>query len=658
MCPDCFIADAWSPAIIGLCRRMLKMSSLAPAQGMPSLSKGKTVLLAIGALGVVYGDIGTSPLYAIKECFHGIHAIALTERNIFGVASLVAWSLIIVVSVKYVGFIMRADNRGEGGIFALLALVSGARDQISQRVQSKVAFAALLGAALLYGDGMITPSISVLSAIEGLNVATHAAEKMVVPITCAILFGLFSIQSRGTEDIGFIFGPIMMVWFIVIAALGLRYIIEEPHILAALNPIYGYKFFVTNRLHGFIVLGAVVLCITGGEALYADLGHFGRKVIQLSWNSIVLPSLLFSYFGQAALLLKHPEMASNPFYGLAPSFLLYPMVGLATAATVIASQAMISGAFSLTRQAVQLGYCPRVSIVHTSSKIEGQIYIPEVNHLMMIACIGLVLAFRESSRLAAAYGVAVTANMAITSVIFFFLITHIWHWPLWKAAPLVGLFLVFDLAYLISNLLKIVDGGWFPIAVAFAIVTVMITWKDGRAELYRRVVVPRIPLELLIEDLARHNYPRIPGTTVFMASATRIAPPVLMHHLKHNQVLHKEVVILTIQSAEVPSVPAGEKLTVKDLGQGFYQLVARYGFMETPNVPNIMRRAHRLGLIHDPNPRTYYLSRETILTTGNSRMMRWRKKLFAFLSRNARPATDYFRLPPGHVIELGIQIEL
>ncbi len=429
-------------------------------------SKSALATLALGALGVVYGDIGTSPLYTIKECFHGIHAVEPNQSNILGVLSLVAWSLTIVVSLKYITFMMRADNRGEGGIFALLALVLPVVAAKSKHLRGVVVFSALLGAALLYGDGFITPAITVLSAVEGLEVATSAAQPFVVPLTCLILFLLFLVQRLGTAGIGRVFGPIMMVWFFTIAALGINQIIENPHVLLALNPVYAYHFFAANHLHGLVVLGSVVLCITGGEALYADMGHFGRSPIRLSWFVLVFPSLLLNYFGQGALLLHSPELAPNPFYGVVPRFMLYPMVGLSTVASVIASQSMISGAFSLTRQAVQLGYCPRVTIVHTSRTTEGQIYVPEVNWIMMVVCIGLVLVFRASSGLAGAYGVAVTANMGITSVVYFFVATRTWGWSLRRTVPLVGLFLVFDCTYFGSNLLKFFDGGWFPLAVA------------------------------------------------------------------------------------------------------------------------------------------------------------------------------------------------
>ncbi len=621
-------------------------------------SKSRFLGLALGALGVVYGDIGTSPLYTIKECFHGTHAVEPNAANILGVMSLVAWSLTIVVSIKYITFMMRADNRGEGGIFALLALVPSAEKLGSKRARGIVVFAALTGAALLYGDGFITPAISVLSAVEGLEVATSAAQSFIVPLTCTILFLLFLVQRHGTAGIGRVFGPIMMIWFATLSALGVMHILQNPHILFAFNPVYAFRFFAEHHVHGLVVLGSVVLCITGGEALYADMGHFGRNPIRISWFSLVFPALILNYFGQGALLLERPDLAVNPFYGLVPKSLLYPMVGLSTIATVIASQAMISGAFSLTRQVVQLGYCPRVTIVHTSETTEGQIYIPEVNWMMMIVCIGLVLVFKASSGLAGAYGVAVTANMGITSVVYFFVATRTWGWSLRKTVPLVGLFLIFDTMYFGSNLLKFFDGGWFPLAVAALIVLIMTTWKDGRAALYQRLISSLIPIETFLKDVAGHGVHRVSGTAVFMASSSKFIPPSLLHHFKHNQVLHERVLLLTIQVMDFPSVDDSERVKFEELGEGFHRVLAYYGFMETPNVPQIMQKALEAGIIPSLYPISYYLGRETLITTGKSKFLRWRKALFAFLSRNSRSAIDYFGIPPGRVVELGVQIEI
>ena len=619
--------------------------------------KDKTLLLAVGALGVVYGDIGTSPLYTIRECFYGKHAIALTQGNIYGVMSLVFWSLTIIVSIKYVTFVLLADNHGEGGIFALLGLISAKSKNMSPRLRSVAVGAGILGAGLLYGDGIITPAISVLSAIEGLEVATKAAAPVVLPLTCVILFLLFLFQHRGTADIGKIFGPIMMVWFGAIAALGLGQIVQQPQILLAIHPLYAYEFFASNKLHSIVVFGSVVLCVTGSEALYADLGHFGRRAIRLSWLGLVFPALLGNYFGQGALLLGHPELSSNPFYGLVPRSLLYPMVGLSTIATVIASQALISGVFSLTQQAVDLGYCPRFLIVHTSQEIRGQIYVPAVNYSLMIACLGVVIGFGESSRLAGAYGIAVTGTMTITSILYFLLITRAWGWSFWKAVPLVALFLVFDLSYFGANLLKVVDGGWFTLFAAALLTVVLTTWRKGRAELKHKLGT-RLPLNLFLEDVARHNIPRVKGTAVFMSVTPENTSPVLLHHLKHTKILYERVVLFSIFSADFPYVPANERVKVEDLGQGFYRVLAYNGYMQRPNVPEILKRASNFGLSTNLAETTFYLGRVTLFTSGDSKMMPWRKALFAFLSRIAGNPTAYFGLPANRVVELGAQIQL
>jgi KUP system potassium uptake protein len=620
---------------------------------------GRTLTLALAALGVVYGDIGTSPLYAVKECFHGPHAIALLPMNIMGVLSLIFWSLMIVVSLKYVTFIMRADNKGEGGIFALLALVKSSVEGTGKKRHGLLISAALFGAALLYGDGIITPAISVLSAMEGLSVATNALDPFILPGTCAILVALFWVQKRGTERIGRVFGPLMIVWFTVIAALGVHEIIDRPDILAALNPLYAVRFFAANHMHGLVVLGSVVLCITGGEALYADMGHFGPRPIRLSWYAMVCPALLLNYFGQGALLLEHPNLAFNPFYGLVPGVMLYPMVVLSTIATVIASQAMISGVYSLTQQAVQLGFCPRIRIINTSAETKGQIYLPGVNNAMMIACIGLVLAFKSSSGLAGAYGIAVTATMGITSIIYFYVVHTLWKWSNWKTVPLITLFLAFDVTYLVSNLLKIFDGGWFTITVAALIMIAMATWRDGKAALGRHFANIGLPIDLFLNSLVAGKPPlRIPGTGVFMSVSATGTPITLLHQYKHNKVLHEQVILLSIQSAETPFVPRAERMAVTSLGHGFFRVIARYGFMQTPNVPEILRLARAHGLIAEMQETSFYLGRESLLTSGQAKMFGWRKSLFAFMSRNAWNATTFFGIPPGRVVELGTQVEL
>jgi KUP system potassium uptake protein len=615
------------------------------------------LFLALGALGVVYGDIGTSPLYAIRECFHGEHAVALNPLNVLGVLSLVFWSLTMVVTIKYVGFILKADNRGEGGIFALLALLLQARDKMSARSYGVAVLAAVFGAALLYGDGLITPAISVLSAIEGLEVATKASKPFIIPLTVIVLFLFFLVQRRGTADIGRFFGPIMIVWFLTLGALGAFEIRESPQVISALNPWLAVEFFRANHLHGMVVLGSVVLCITGGEALYADMGHFSARAIKLSWLGLAYPALLLNYFGQGALLLSHPEESFHPFYGLVPKTLLYPAVLLATVATIIASQAMISGVFSLTQQAVQLGYLPRVRVLHTSAGHRGQIYLPEVNWAMMIGCIGLVLAFRESTNLAGAYGIAVTATMGITSIIYYLVVTRLWNWSTWKAMPLVGLFLFFDGSYLSANLLKIVDGGWFTLGVALVLTISMTTWRDCRKAL-AEIMTPRLTMELFLKDIAQKNPYRIPGTAVFMSVNPRGVPVTLLHHYKHHQVLYEQVILLSIQVHDQPRVALKDRVLVEEYGQGFYRITAYYGFMETPRIPEIMTQAGRLGLETTPSKTTYFLGRESLFTTGKARISPWRKALFSMMSRNAMNPTNYFDIPPDRVIEIGAQVRL
>lgn len=566
--------------------------------------------------------------------------------------------MMIVVSIKYITFILRADNRGEGGIFALLSLLTSSDKKISATLKAALVFAGILGAGLLYGDGVITPAISVLSAVEGLEVATKAASPFVMPLTCVVLVCLFLLQHRGTKDIGKLFGPIMLIWFIAIAGFGLIQIFNEPRILLAINPFYAVDFFMRNSTHGIVVLGSVVLCITGCEALYADLGHFGKNAIRLSWLAFVCPALLCNYFGQGALLLGHPELNVNPFYGLVPRVLLYPMVGLATAATVIASQALISGAFSLTQQAAQLGLCPRMRIVHTSSDMQGQIYIPVVNYALMIACLGVVIGFKQSSGLAGAYGIAVTGTMIITSVLYFLVLINNWKWSVGKALSLVAIFIVFDVAYIIGNLFKIADGGWFPLFVAAIVAIAMTTWRKGRAELARKLIGARLPLDSFLAGVSKRKLPRVPGTAVFMTLSPEGTPPTLLHHIKHNHMLHEKVVLLSIRSIDSPNVPADERIKLDDLGQGFYRVVATYGYMQTPNVPRIMKDASPYGLLTEPMTTTFYLGRETLLTGGKSKMMRWRKAVFAFMSRNAGNPTAYFGIPANRVVELGTQIEL
>ncbi|MDO9018622.1 MAG: potassium transporter Kup [Deltaproteobacteria bacterium] len=643
----------------------LPAASHSPAAGAGEVhhghASGSLLALTVGALGVVYGDVGTSPLYTIKECFTPGHGVEPTLANVLGVLSLIVWSLILVVGVKYVSFILRADNQGEGGVLALLALVtsrqeSGDRDRLRSRAILVVL--GLFGSALLYGDGIITPAISVLSAVEGLEVATTSVRPFVLPITLVILVGLFLVQKHGTAGIGRIFGPATGVWFVSIAAAGLPWIARRPEVLGAVNPLHGMRFFYEHGLHGFLLLGSVVLCITGGEALYADMGHFGRKPIRWAWYTVVFPALIINYMGQGAVLLERGEaVRANPFFGLLSGWLVYPMVAVATVATVVASQALISGAFSLTQQAVQLGYCPRVTIVHTSGSAEGQIYIPEVNRILMVACLALVLAFRKSSNLAAAYGIALTITMTITSILFFQL-TRQWKWAMWKSVSLVAVFLALDLAFFGANVVKVVKGGWFPLAIASAVFIVMTTWKKGRRTLGNHIIANTLPTELFLNDVESTRPHRVTGTAVFMTSNPDGAPPVLLHHFKHNKVLHEQVILLSVQTRHVPEVPASQRLAIRELGHGFWQVTATYGFMETPNVLECLTLANARGLPVDPQAASFYLGRETLLTSGRSSMAQWRKVLFAILSRNARPANMFFNIPPNRVVELGTQIEL
>jgi KUP system potassium uptake protein len=623
--------------------------------------------LSLGALGVVYGDIGTSPLYAMSECLSRTktHAIApgangmYDPAQVLGVLSLFFWALMLVVVLKYLVFVLRADNKGEGGILALAALVQQT-DRTPRRSRLSVPILlALFGAGLLYGDGVITPAVSVLGAVEGISEHNPALGELVVPISAAILIGLFWVQRVGTSRIGSVFGWVMLLWFVAIGIAGFRFILHRPEVLLAVSPHHAIAFLAHNGLRGFLLLGSVVLCITGGEALYADMGHFGRTPIRVAWSVVVFPGLLLNYFGQGALFLEHGSRVSNGFYDLVSGTpLLLPMVILATMAAIIASQALISGAFSLTHQAVQLGYLPRVSVVHTSHKHEGQIYIPEVNWLLMVACVALVFAFRSSSNLAAAYGIAVTGTMAITSFLYFLVVRRNWGYPLYTALALFIPFVAIDLAFFSANIEKIAAGGWFPLAVGGGAFAMMTTWWRGRLELSKQMESGTIPDELFLADIAETPLPRVSGTAVFMTSGTEGMPNVLLHHVKHNKVLHRQVVLLSIATENVPFVVGNQSLSVRELGRGFYRVVARAGFMQQPNVPRVLSRCERHGLLVNPGDTTYYLGRQTLLTRGHTRIARWRKILFAFLARNSRAPTEFFQLPPNRVVELGVQIEL
>jgi len=575
------------------------------------------------------------------------------------VLSLVVWALILVVSIKYLIFILRADNRGEGGVLALVALILQQRQRDSDKpMKQLIVVLGLFGAALLYGDGIITPAISVLGAMEGLEVITPALKVVVVPLTLIILFMLFLVQKNGTHKVGRVFGPVMGAWFVTIAALGIYELALAPEILLAVNPLYAIRFFGTHGAQGFLLLGAVVLVVTGGEALYADMGHFGKRPIRYAWFSLVLPALLLNYFGQGALILRDPAGAANPFFMLAPRLLLYPLVILATAAAIIASQALISGAFSLTQQAVQLGYSPRVNIIHTSKTEEGQIYIPEVNRALMIGCLLVVLGFRSSSALGAAYGIAVTGTMAITTLLFYVLARSRWNWSLLQAGSLTAFFLVIDLAFFGSNALKFLHGGWVPIIIGIAIFTLMTTWYSGRRTVNKLLTKQSFPIDIFLSNVASGKPVRVPGTAVFMTSDNKGAPLVLLHHLKHNKVLHEQVVLLSILPAGVPEIPETERISITEMAEGFWRVMARYGFMETPDVPDVLARCTEAGLVTKPLQTTYYFGRESLIIDdgSKSRMARWRKQLFIFMSRNSRSATEFFQIPPNRVVELGAQL--
>ncbi|HEY0837881.1 MAG TPA: potassium transporter Kup [Azospirillum sp.] len=618
---------------------------------------GRLAALTLAATGVVYGDIGTSPLYTLRECFNGEHGLALTPANILGIMSLVFWALILVVSIKYVTFVMRADNKGEGGILALLALATQSRPDATGRLGPLMALG-VFGAALFYGDGMITPAISVLSAVEGLEVAQPALEQVVVPVTLVILMGLFGIQSHGTAKVGRLFGPIMIVWFSVLAMLGVAELVKAPQILAALDPRYAVDFFRDNGWHAFLVLGSVVLAVTGGEALYVDMGHFGRMPIRVAWFGLVLPALLLNYFGQAALLLTEPEAVRNPFYLLAPDWALYPMVVLATAATVIASQAVISGVFSITRQAVQLGLCPRLDIRHTSNEESGQIYIPRANWGLLAGVVGLVLWFQSSSNLAAAYGIAVTGDMIITTMLALVVARRRWHWSIAACMVPGVVFLSVDAGFFAANIIKIPQGGWAPLVIAVGALFLMSTWRRGRAILSRRLAEDSLPLEQFIKRQSKSDVHRVKGTAVFMTSAPDTVPIALLHNLKHNQVLHERVVFVTVLVEDVPRVPAKDRVTVEGLAEGFYRITVRYGFSQEPNIPKALRLCKAFGLEFDLMATSFFLGRETLIPRMEPPMAQWREKLFVVMSRTAVSATDFFKIPPNRVVELGTQVQL
>ena len=610
--------------------------------------------LVLGALGVVYGDIGTSPLYTVKQCFDS--GTAITPESVLGVLSLIAWSLTVVVTLKYVIVILHADNRGEGGILALTALALRSTSRRGRRHRLILA-AGLAGAALFYGDGVITPAISVLSAIEGLKVATPLFDRYVIPITLVVLVLLFMVQRRGTGLVGGFFGPVTAVWFLVIGVLGAIEIVHQPEILWALNPLYGLRLLAADPWSGFKLLGAVVLAVTGAEALYADMGHFGKLPIRVAWLYLVFPALILNYFGQGALLLRDPLALDNPFYRLVPEWGLYPMVGLATAATVIASQAVISGAFSMTRQAVQLGYLPRFQIRHTSEEERGQIYVPKINMFLLVAVAALVLGFKTSDNLGTAYGIAVTGTMTLTTVLAFSYMAGVRHWNPLLALGLFGVFLVVDLAFFSANMLKIEEGGWFPLAIATLVYAVMSTWMYGRSLVTTERQRNAMPLETFLATL-RPDRTRAPGTAVFMTGNSEVVPGALLHNLKHNKFLHERVVLMTVLTEDIPHVPDEQRFDIKHLEHGFHTVVVHYGFMDEPNIPRALAQLRLMQFRFNLMETSFFVGREKIVQGKHSRLSRWRRWLFSFMTNNMLNATEFFRIPTNRVVELGGQLEI
>ena len=636
------------------------MSTPAPA----SLSNSAKAGLSLGALGVVFGDIGTSPLYTMRECIAHLPPVGQTA-GVLGVLSLIFWSLVLIVSVKYLWFVMRADNHGEGGIFALLALIHAGRgksaegNSAAKRGLGPVMIMILIGAALLYGDGIITPAISVLGAAEGLNAVNPAFEKYVVPIACAILALLFWFQKNGTQRIGRIFGPVMLVWFVALAALGLWHLIQYPVVLRALNPVYGLALLNHSPAQVGALLGAIVLAITGAEALYADMGHFGRRYIAIAWYGVAFPGLALNYFGQGAFILTHPGVTENPFFAMAPAgWVRAGLTGLSIVAAVIASQALISGAYSLTRQAIQLGYFPRLKITYTNAEHSGQIYVPFVNALLAIGAILTVINFGSSDRLASAYGIAVTGTMGITTIAFYLVAKRSLNWPNAVALPICAVFLVIDFALFASNAHKLADGGWFPLAIGAVLLAVMHTWKIGREEIFRRVYGNNVTEAELTSIARSHHITRVTGGAVFMVGSPLGTPIALLHHVKSNRCLHKTVVLLSIATEDVPTVATKDQLTLRDIGEGVWRAVGRYGYMQSPDVAELMEKIKAAGVPINPQGATFFFNREMIITGGSARMWEWQKNLYARLSRNARPAKDYYRITPSQIIEIGLPLQL
>ncbi|HEY0178440.1 MAG TPA: potassium transporter Kup [Dokdonella sp.] len=622
----------------------------------PGDTRTRLRTLMLGAIGVVYGDIGTSPLYTIKQTF-GAHGAAPTPPNVLGALSLVFWSLILVVSVKYAGFIMRADNKGEGGIMALTALAQRSV-RSSQRGRWWIVMLGLFGAALFFGDGVITPAISVLGAVEGLEVLAPRLDHWVVPIAGAIVVLLFAFQNRGTGRVGAVFAPVMILWFLTLAALGVWHIAEHPGVLRALSPHYAIAFFVHQRWTAFFALGSVILAITGAEALYADMGHFGKQPIRYSWFGFVLPALVLNYFGQGALVIADAKSVDNPLYLMVPSVLLAPMLLLATAAAVIASQAVISGAFSVTREAIQLGFLPRMRVRHTSREQMGQIYLPWVNRMLLVLTLAVVLGFRSSDHLGAAYGIAVVGTMTIDSILVMIVFRRIWNWSLPRVLATGLVFLFVDLAFLAANADKIEHGGWFPLVLGTVIFTLMATWRRGRELVMREVKQSGLAIEPFIASIAAHPPLRVPGTAVFMTANQAGVPNALLHNLKHNKVLHERNVILTVETVETPTADPDEAVEVETLGGDFYRVTLRFGFAEDPDVPAVLARVRECGPPFDLMDTTFFLSRESIVATDRPGMALWRDKLFVLMQRNAMPATAFFQIPGNRLIELGTQVEI
>ncbi|NDV13256.1 potassium transporter Kup [Crenobacter caeni] len=621
---------------------------------MQSTHNKATFGITLAALGVVYGDIGTSPLYTLKECFN-IGALPLQPANILGILSLVFWAILLVVTCKYVMLVLRADKKGEGGIMVLMAQSWA---YLSRKSRRKAMLLGLIGASLFYGDAIITPAMSVLSAAEGLKLVSPTLDPYVLPLALVILIALFLIQKHGTASVGKLFGPIIVVWFTVLGLWGTLAIVQRPEVLLAANPWYAINFLLTHGWAAFLPLGAVVLALTGAEALYADMGHFGRKPIEIAWLGLVMPGLLLNYFGQGALLLANPSAIENPFYLLAPKWGLLPMIGLATAATIIASQAVISGAYSLSQQAIQLGFSPRMSIQHTSDREIGQIYMPFVNWALLAAVIVVIVGFKSSANLAAAYGIAVTGTMVITTMLLYVVMRLNWRWPLWLAGSVTALFLCIDLVFFSSNLLKVAHGGWLPLLIGIVILVLFLTWKRGRELLMQRLDEQAIPLESFIENMEVSSPTRVPGTAVFMTSSSHGVPHALLHNLKHNKVLHDRIVLLTVRTREEPFVAPADRLAVKRLSASFWQVIAEYGYKETPNVNELLELAEVHGLAFEVMDTSFFLSRESLISTERPGMARWREKLFVWMSKNALKATDFFQIPANRVVELGSQIEL